>query len=86
MARALVRRPTTAVRSDDVETVSFEEAFDAELAGELGDLGPAGRSVPTIVAAAVAVVVTADLATSFRRPHPVRRVGASAFSAIDWRF
>ena len=28
--------------SDDVETVSFEDAFDAELAGELGDLGPAG--------------------------------------------
>jgi polyribonucleotide nucleotidyltransferase len=27
--------------STDVETVSFEEAFDAELAGELGDLGPA---------------------------------------------
>ena len=29
--------------SGDVETVSFEEAFDAELAGELGDLGPAGE-------------------------------------------
>ncbi len=32
--------------SDDVETVSFEEAFDAELAGELGDLGPAGEKRP----------------------------------------
>ena len=29
--------------SDDVETVSFEESFDAELANELGDLGPAGE-------------------------------------------
>lgn len=29
--------------SDDVETVSFEESFDAELADELGDLGPAGE-------------------------------------------
>ncbi|MFW2333662.1 polyribonucleotide nucleotidyltransferase [Ilumatobacter sp.] len=29
--------------TDDVETVSFEDAFDAELAGELGDLGPAGE-------------------------------------------
>ena len=28
---------------DDVETVSFEESFDAELADELGDLGPAGE-------------------------------------------
>jgi polyribonucleotide nucleotidyltransferase len=30
-------------RSDDVETVSFEDTFDAELAGELGDLGPASE-------------------------------------------
>ncbi len=29
--------------SDTVETVSFEDAFDAELAGELGDLGPTGE-------------------------------------------
>ena len=29
--------------SDRVETVSFEESFDAELANELGDLGPAGE-------------------------------------------
>jgi len=32
--------------TDDVETVSFEDAFDAELAGELGDLGPAGEKRP----------------------------------------
>jgi polyribonucleotide nucleotidyltransferase len=29
--------------SDDVETVSFEDSFDAELASELGDLGPSGE-------------------------------------------
>jgi len=29
--------------SDDVEVVSFEESFDAELADELGDLGPSGE-------------------------------------------
>ena len=28
----------------DVQTVSFEDAFDAEIRSELGDLGPAGRS------------------------------------------
>ena len=28
---------------DDVEVVSFEESFDEELAGELGDLGPSGE-------------------------------------------
>ena len=28
----------------DVVSVSFEEAFDAELAGELGDLGPASAA------------------------------------------
>ncbi|MFK7917432.1 MAG: polyribonucleotide nucleotidyltransferase [Ilumatobacter sp.] len=27
----------------DIETVSFEDSFDAELAGELGDLGPASE-------------------------------------------
>jgi polyribonucleotide nucleotidyltransferase len=30
------------VSSDAVETVSFEDSFDAELASEVGDLGPAG--------------------------------------------
>ena len=30
----------------DVVNVSFEDAFDAELAGELGDLGPATASTP----------------------------------------
>jgi polyribonucleotide nucleotidyltransferase len=37
-----VREPVTVGAADgtDVVNVSFEEAFDAELAGELGDLGP----------------------------------------------
>ncbi len=41
---APVSAPTAsaAPRSGAVETVSFEDAFDAELAGDLGDLGPAG--------------------------------------------
>ncbi len=41
--------PASAPRRDSgpaVETVSFEENFDAELAGELGDLGPAGERRP----------------------------------------
>jgi len=32
--------PAPAVGSDDVESMSFDDEFDAELAGELGDLGP----------------------------------------------
>ena len=38
------RRTATAPPSGDVVNVSFEEAFDAELAGELGDLGPASAA------------------------------------------
>ena len=34
---------STPASNDEVETVSFEESFDAELADELGDLGPAGE-------------------------------------------
>jgi polyribonucleotide nucleotidyltransferase len=30
--------------SDATETISFDDAFDAELAGELGDLGPGGEA------------------------------------------
>ncbi len=39
-------RPERAPRSDDsgVATVSFDEAFDAELANDLGDLGPGGEA------------------------------------------
>jgi polyribonucleotide nucleotidyltransferase len=41
------REPAAAVSNGGsngaVETVSFEESFDAELAGELGDLGPASE-------------------------------------------
>jgi polyribonucleotide nucleotidyltransferase len=33
-------RPSGERRGGDVVNVSFEDAFDAELAGELGDLGP----------------------------------------------
>jgi polyribonucleotide nucleotidyltransferase len=43
------RGPARAPRSESssaVETVSFEENFDAELASELGDLGPAGERRP----------------------------------------
>ena len=46
------RRPARAPRSESsesssaVETVSFEDSFDAELASELGDLGPAGERRP----------------------------------------
>ena len=29
--------------ADSIESVSFDESFDAELAGELGDLGPSGE-------------------------------------------
>ena len=32
--------PSPAAGSDDVESMSFDDEFDAELAGELGDLGP----------------------------------------------
>ncbi len=37
------RRDDDAAPSGDVESVSFDEVFDAELAGELGDLGPGGE-------------------------------------------
>jgi polyribonucleotide nucleotidyltransferase len=37
------RRDDDAESGDAVETVSFDEVFDAELAGELGDLGPGGE-------------------------------------------
>ncbi|PIE33773.1 MAG: hypothetical protein CSA55_01765 [Ilumatobacter coccineus] len=30
-------------RSDEIETVSFDKSFDAELAEELGDLGPSSE-------------------------------------------
>jgi len=43
------RAPAAAPRREstsEVETVSFEETFDAELASELGDLGPAGERRP----------------------------------------
>ena len=55
-------------------SVSFEDAFDAELAGELGDLGPGGeaggdrRAAATAVAAATTVAVAAA-ATAARRRH-----------------
>jgi polyribonucleotide nucleotidyltransferase len=39
--RAPAMASTSGGGSDAVETVSFEETFDAELASELGDLGPA---------------------------------------------
>jgi polyribonucleotide nucleotidyltransferase len=42
-ARSNTARSNDDRPSSDVETVSFEEAFDAELADELGDLGPAGE-------------------------------------------
>jgi hypothetical protein len=34
-------RGSTAAASPSAETVSFEDSFDAELRGDLGDLGPA---------------------------------------------
>ena len=37
------RRDDDAASGDAVESVSFDEAFDAELADELGDLGPGGE-------------------------------------------
>ena len=38
-----VRRAAAGSPSGDVETVSFEASFDAELASEFGDLGPASE-------------------------------------------
>ena len=48
---AAATAPTSSGSADVVETVSFEDAFDAELAGELGDLGPAGERAATTVPA-----------------------------------
>jgi polyribonucleotide nucleotidyltransferase len=42
---APARAPRSAApAADGVETVSFADSFDAELAGELGDLGPGGEA------------------------------------------
>ncbi len=42
-AGGIANEPAVALAaSDGVETVSFEESFDAEIAGQLGDLGPGG--------------------------------------------
>lgn len=38
------RAAAPAPAADGVETVSFADTFDAELAGELGDLGPGGEA------------------------------------------
>ena len=59
-ASADERRSGRSATSGDVVNVSFEDAFDAELAGELGDLGPASaapapRPAPAAVTAALAV-------------------------------
>ena len=36
-------QPSSGGSSDAIESVSFDDTFDAELAGELGDLGPSGE-------------------------------------------
>jgi polyribonucleotide nucleotidyltransferase len=41
---APAREAAPSSSGDAIESVSFDDSFDAELAGELGDLGPAGES------------------------------------------
>ena len=43
-SEAPAREAAPSSSSDAIESVSFDDSFDAELAGELGDLGPAGDS------------------------------------------
>ena len=43
-SEAPAREAAPSSSSDAIESVSFDDSFDAELAGELGDLGPAGES------------------------------------------
>ena len=70
--------------SGDREYVSFEDAFDDEVAAEFGDLGP-GR--PPAVAATVAAGAAAGAAVArsqrwrrSRRPAPVAAVTAPALT------
>ena len=60
--------------SGDRESVSFESAFDSDLADEFGDLGPEARVAPAAVVVAVAAAVVVAVAGDDRPDGRTRNV------------